>query len=342
MAATTIGPTTVAGGNAIRELNCYWLLALYALIPLSLLVVVVDKFWLDGWFINEMPLSPEQWPLWTLFLGFPHVVASLLTMADRDYLMHYRKVLLWPLLLFAGICAAGVYGPAPWSRNGLFIFFAFYTMYHLFAQQLGLTLMMMGVPPNRTYKVWKWCSVTVAFLVYAMVFNPTILVDITFGPVNLRQVLEFVAPLAVAAVIVCGLQLTRISRSKIGTWYLWGTCALLVSTYIFFEMHYQFFVVFVARIIHDISAYMVYISHDSNRNRDQARNYFYRLARFTRLPVIALLPLASVGIAYVMTSSEYIGWVSVAVLTLSFLHYYFEGFIWRGVNPHRASVKFKR
>lgn len=333
---------TAGGDNAVRELNCYWLLALYALVPLSLLVVAVDKFWLDGWFINQVPLNPESWPLWTLFLGTPHIIASLLTMADRDYLAHYRKVLLWPLLIFTGICAAGVFGPAPWSRNALFIFMAFYTVYHVLAQQLGLTLMMMGVPPSRTFKVWKWCSLIVAILVYAMVYEPAILHDIPVGPVNLQQVLEFLAPLAVAAVIVLTLQMSRFSRSKVGTWYLWGTCALVVSMYIFFTTHYDFFVVVVARMVHDISAFIIYISHDSNRNRDQPRNYFYRLARFTRLPVIVLLPLASISIAYVMTISQYIGWVTVAVLTLTCLHYYFEGFIWRGTNPHRASFKLKR
>lgn len=341
MATTTLAAAAV-GGSTVRELNCRWLLALYALIPLSLLIVIVDKFWLDGWFINQVPINPEHWPLWTLIFGLPHIIASLLTMVDRDYLTYYRKVLLWPLLLFAGISIAGHYGPITWSYQALFIFMAFYTVYHVLAQQLGLTLMMMGVPPSRTYKAWKWCSIVVAFQIYAMVYEPTVLSDINLGPVNLREVLAFATPLLTAAVVVLGLQLSRVSRSKIGTWYLWGNVALVVSTFLFFQSHYLFFVVLVPRVIHDVSAYMVYISHDSNRNRGQARNYLYRLVGFGRLPAILLLPAASVAIAYVMTTSQYMRWVSTAIFTVTFLHYYFEGFIWRGANPHRASVNFKR
>ena len=45
----------------------------------------------------------------------------------------------------------------------------------------------------------------------------------------------------------------------------------------------------------------------------------------------------SVGIAYLLTSYQHYVLVSILVLTQSFLHYYFEGFIWRR-NPHRRYV----
>ena len=34
--------------------------------------------------------------------------------------------------------------------------------------------------------------------------------------------------------------------------------------------------------------------------------------------------------------------VAVVALTVTFLHYYFEGFIWRNPNPHRQHLAFRR
>src|SRR5690606_24181446 len=91
-----------------------------------------------------------------------------------------------------------------------------------------------------------------------------------------------------------------------------------------------------------VTAYMVYVTHDRNRNGEAPVNGLYQLASFTRLSPVILLPLMSVGIAYLLTSCQHYVLVSILVLTVSFLHYYFEGFIWRGGNPHRRYVTFGR
>ena len=87
---------------------------------------------------------------------------------------------------------------------------------------------------------------------------------------------------------------------------------------------------------------MVYITHDRNRNKHKPINSIYRLTHFTRLSPIILLPLMSIGIAFMLTSYRHYALISILVLTVSFLHYYFEGFIWRGANPPRRYVNFKR
>lgn len=328
--------------EGLRHLDCRWLFALYALIPLSLLAVALDRFVFDGWMLARLPVNPEFWPFWTVVFGLPHIIASLLTMADREYLAYYRRVLFWPAVIFAGIAAAGLLGPQPLAFRLLFVFVAFYTVYHVMAQQFGLTLMIMGARPSRTYLAWKWCSILAAFAIYAMVYGQRELGAIYFGDTALFDLLGYAAGLLSAAVFVLGRQLARGARTRLGQWYLWGNVALVLSTYLVLEAGYLLFVVLMPRIIHDVTAYMVYVSHDTNRNRERPRNYLYRLTHFTRLPPLIVLPLVSGGIAYLLTASASIVWVNILVLTVSFLHYYFEGFIWRGNTPHRAWVSFKR
>ncbi|TVP89095.1 MAG: hypothetical protein EA348_09120 [Pseudomonadaceae bacterium] len=60
------------------------------------------------------------------------------------------------------------------------------------------------------------------------------------------------------------------------------------------------------------------------------------------LPPILLLPLLSVLLAWGLTSHQQYPLISIIILTVSFLHYYFEGFIWRGENPHRRQLSFRR
>ncbi|PKM04492.1 MAG: hypothetical protein CVV16_04680 [Gammaproteobacteria bacterium HGW-Gammaproteobacteria-6] len=326
-----------------HSIDCRWLLALYALIPLCLVLVLIDSLLLDGLALHQyLPDNPDNWPLWTLIFGLPHIIASLITMADRDYLAHYRRTLFWPMLAFAALASAGYLGPQPLSYNLLFVFFAFYTIYHVLAQQLGLTLMMMGIAPNGNFKAWKWVSVFAGFAIYINVYGSQYLGQINLGPISLYQLMTWVAALLCAAQLTLAIRLTPQSRSRIGVWYLWGNVALLLSALLINEIGYTLFVILIPRIIHDVTAYMVYITHDRNRNKSQPVNLVYRATAFSRLSPVLLLPLFSILIALALTSHQQYPLVSIVILTLSFLHYYFEGFIWRGPNPHRQFIQFKR
>ena len=328
----------------IHVIDCRWLLALYAVIPVSVLLVVTDAWLFEGRAVYQhIPTQPEYWPFWTVIFGLPHIIASLITMADREYLNHYRRTLLWPLLVFAGIATAGHIGPQPLSSNLLFLFLAFYTIYHVLAQQLGLTLMMMGTAPSRTYQLWKWLSVIAGLAIYINVYGERYLGNVWLANVlSLYDALTYTAALISAALIVLAIRLTPTSRHRIGVWYLWGNVALILSTLLIQEVGYSLFVILIPRVIHDVTAYIVYITHDRNRNKHEPIHSIYRLTSFTRLSPVILLPLMSIGVAFLLTSYHQYAVISILMLTVTFLHYYFEGFIWRGANPHRRYVNFRR
>ncbi|MFD1700027.1 hypothetical protein ACFSB1_11875 [Halopseudomonas phragmitis] len=326
----------------LREVDCRWLLGLYALIPLVLLIVLLDSLPGGGWLRRSLPNDPMHWPFWTLVFGLPHIVASFVSMADRDYLQHYRRRLLWPLLGFAALSTLGYVGPQPLSYQLLFVFLAFYTIYHVLAQQLGLSLMMLGIAPSPVFRAWKWLSVLAGFAIYMNVYGATYIGRLSLGSLDIYLMLRYMAAALCAAVMVLAWQLTWQARHRIGVWYLWGNVALLLSAFVINEAGYTLFVILIPRVIHDVTAYIIYISHDSNRNRQQPVNLIYRMARVTRLPVWLLLPLLSGLIAYVLTYYQQLPLIGIVILTLSFLHYYVEGFIWRTPNPHRSYLAFKR
>lgn len=327
----------------MHVIDCRWLLALYAIIPVSVLLVVADAWIFEGQALRQhIPNQPEHWPFWTVIFGLPHIIASLITMADREYLSHYRRTLLWPTLIFAGVASLGILGPQPLSYNLLFILLDFYTIYHVLAQQLGLTLMMMATPPSFTFKSWKWLSVLAGFAIYINVYGEQYIGNVRILGIGIYDLLTYGAVCICAALVVLAWRLTPTSRHRIGVWYLWGNVALLLSALLINEIGYTLFVILIPRIIHDVTAYMVYVTHDRNRNKLLQVNSVYRLTAFTHLSPVILLPLLSVGIAFLLTSHHHYSPVTILMLTITFVHYYFEGFIWRGGNPHRRYVSFRR
>ena len=329
--------------HPLHSIDCRWLLALYAVIPLSILLVAIDLLLWDGWLGNEiLPGDPNDWPIWAVLFGLPHIIASLLTMANGEYLAHYRRTLFPPLCLFLLIAVAGHFGPQPVSYNLLFVFLAFYTIYHVLAQQLGLTLMMLGTRPDRLYRFWKWLAILAGFAIYINVYGMRFLGEWQVAGVSGYQLMSALGSGLCAAVVVLSWRLARRAKPGIGRWYLWANAAMLVSALLINEAGYTLFVILIPRVIHDLTAYSVYITHDRNRNRSGAGNLYYRLTRASSWSPFIVLPLVSLLIAYALTSYQNYPWVNIAILTISFLHYYYEGFIWRGPNPHRQYVAFKR
>jgi hypothetical protein len=346
-AAWTAPAAAVEVARAARQVDCRWLLALYAVIPLSLAIIAIDVLLLEqAWLNSYLPSSPTNWAFWTVVFGLPHIVASLLTMADREYVAHYRHSLTRPLLIFACISVLGLAGPQPVSYQLLFGFVALYTAYHVLSQQLGLTLMMMNTAPSRVFKAWKWIALAAGVAIYLAVVREVGLGKVWLGSIHLSMYLDefmaYVAGVLSAILVVLGVYVHRQSRTRIGRWYMWANVAMLGSIFWVNELGYTLFVVLIPRIIHDVTAFSVYITHDANRNRTEPRNAVYRAARFTRLPPIVLLPLLSIAIAYGLTVNEHYAPAAFVIFTITFLHYYFEGFIWRGPNPHRQNCSFRK
>ena len=329
--------------HPLHSIDCRWLLALYAVIPLSVLLVTLDLLLWNGWLANEvLPGDPNDWPLWAVLFGLPHIIASLLTMANGEYLSHYRRTLLPPFCVFLLIAIAGHFGPQPVSYNLLFVFLAFYTIYHVLAQQLGLTLMMLGTRPDRLFTCWKWLAILAGFAIYINVYGMRFLGHWELAGVNGYELMTAIGSGLCAAVVVLSWRLTRRAKPGIGRWYLWANAAMLVSALLINELGYTLFVILIPRIIHDLTAYSVYITHDRNRNRSGSSSLSYRLTHTSSWSPFIVLPLSSLLIAYALTSHQNHLWVNIVILTLSFLHYYYEGFIWRGPNPHRQYIAFKR
>ena len=369
------------------------LLALYGIIPLCGLAVLIDLFFLGGTFKQALPSNPGSLIVWAVIFNFPHIVSSVITLADKEYISYYKprfikalKVIvaavlfvnvLMPFTLslfsappFAGIAIYGLF----------FIFFASYTMYHVLSQQFGIGMMMMKVRAGiMGYERWRLTATIAATLMYMLIFaRPNFEAMnignlLGLGDVSLYQVAIFFAALFVAVSGVIGFTLSLGSNRQLGTCYVYSNILMLVATWVFLVLDYGVFVIVIPRFIHDITAFIIYSTHDHNRNREIKHNYFYRLLSFVPLSPLIICPILAITFAASLECGAYVldfglGFdpanssecflnhyytptvdnplpVSMQIgiqlmFICGFFHYYIESFVWKRESIHRHSVTF--
>lgn len=358
------------------------LLALYAVVPLSLLAVFVDIVFLNGSLRAWLPENPGQLIWWAIIFNFPHIVSSLITLADDEYIPYYRarfqKAL---IIIIAAVLMVNIVLPlvlpnmAAFLLYGLFfIFFAGYTMYHVLSQQFGIGMMLMKVRPDKFYEIWRYCGAIAATAMYMLVFAKPNFQSVQFDGFTLYNAAQVLAAVFVGLACVAGLYLASKSQRKLGTFYVLSNLFMLIATLLCSLLEYSFFVILIPRLIHDVTAFIIYSTHDHNRNLDTAHNYVYRFLSFIPLPIVLLCPLLAVLAANSIECGAYLldfglGFnpvegsnecalkhfyapsvleplpasmqVGLQILFITgFFHYYIEGFVWKREAIHRHSVSF--
>lgn len=320
-----------------------WLLALYLVIPVSLVLVLIDLLLFERQFQQQfLPDDPNNWAVWALLFGLPHIIASALTVARPTYIRHFWRRLLPALLVFVMISLLGLLGPQPLSYQVLFVFFAAFTVYHVLSQQLGVGLVLAGRRPDALFVRWKWTAIICGLAIYLNVYGQQFLGRVSLAGWDLYQALALLAALLCAGLVVLTWQLARVTENTLGRAYLWANALLLLSALLIDRLGYTLFVILMPRLIHDLTAYSVYITHDRNRNQGGEPGLLYRWLPRGRWVPLLWLPVCSVAIAWPLNNLQHYWPVAAAVLVVSFMHYYYEGFVWRGDSPLRQHVRFSR
>jgi hypothetical protein len=341
LSATASGATHARSATALTVSGSL-LMALYSIIPACAAVVVIDMLLLNRTLsINYLPSSPEQWLIWAVIFDTPHILASFFSFADKEYYRFYRPRLLKALaafsiavVLFTMIVPLVLPGPLETILTILFSAFVItYTMYHVLSQQLGVAISMMKIRPGKLYNPFRWCATIAGTFLYALALVDK---DLYFAGVRFGGIVEILAAIFIAITCVLGYKVAKDSNNRKGVLYLYSNIAMLIAIYAFLELGYGVFVVVVPRFVHDITAFYIYSVHDNNRNLQTRHNYIYRSLYFLS-PLIVCPVLAVVLSAALKQSVLFV----TPLLIVALLHYYVEGFIWRGDTLHRRQVAFR-
>lgn len=360
-----------------KSLKSNYLLLVYAIIPAVLLVVLADISLFQSQLQNILPASPESLLIWHLIFVYPHIFASVLTLADKQYIQHYQKRFITALFYIVILVLAFTsLLPLLLNENNrqiswliFFIFIAFATMYHVLSQQLGMSMSLMGLKAQgKDYETWRWLNALAGTLLYLSLFIKPILLS--------YQLLDTAINAALILWIASAIQGVRLisrSRHKIGQLYAASNIIMLGVVYVLIQLDYGFFAIVIPRVVHDITAFMVYSVHDHNRNSNTKHNYIYKLKFLKGIsPLLLCFPIAAIVSQLIQCTSFYLDsqlgfqplsacfvsyfyqpsaevtkpintmqiWLQISLI-VAFFHYYIEAIIWKKDAPHRKGVTLK-
>jgi hypothetical protein len=280
--------------------------------------------------------TPEQLPYWIFFFGLPHIVSSFQTMCDTEYLTAYRKQL--PLIFGLFLLPFALH-QAGMPAAIIFTIVLILTVHHVVAQQYGIALSVARLRPSILSAICKWSTVALGIVAYFQCYFAADLVgNAHYG--MLVTVADFLMmPLLWVIAVGGSLLAWQARQQRTGAVLLaLNILLLMLALILIFKTPYMLVGLMLARILHDISGFVVYIGHDSARNRVERKNLLYRVFPF--LPIwllnLAFALAIAAGLTYLSTRMAFIGWL---VIGITIAHYYIEGRIWRGGTPHRQHFR---
>jgi hypothetical protein len=327
----------------LSYINPLYLIGLLFVCPLLVFVMVIDITILNRFVLRALPTRPEEWAIWLVFFSLPHILTSFFTMADKENTSIYGTKMLKAIviLFFASVILNGII-PSYLNNNDLYaykiLFFCIYglvTIYHLITQQLGIGLILCKATPGPAYKILKWLSISLSYLLFLLV-----LVGGHISPAKMYLV-NYAFYLCAVLLLTCiyfSWRFSLTAKSQTGKIYIYLNLLMFTSVYLFAKFDYAIFALIVPRFIHDLTAFIIYSNHDENKFKLKGGSYIYRIFHKLPLPISIISPLLGVVIAYSINHS--LAWTLLYIaLVLDFLHYYIESFIWKGNGSHRQYLK---
>lgn len=269
-------------------------------------------------------------PVYLLLFEMPHIIASLVTFADRSYLDFYKNYLRIgiPIIVLLVVVIALI------NPLAVFLIYVIATAYHAIRQQTGIASLL-AKRKGLAFQVWSWIMILGMAIAWLLLSAPQFF--------NQKEILLY-SILVFGCVVLSGLSGAWYwyhAKTKIGRWYIFATTAMVLAAYFFIQVGYIFFAFFIIRFIHDITAFTFYIVHDQNRNEGTIQNNFYALFKKLRLPFLILVPLVAISIALLLRMSVGDTMVATTILaTFGFIHYYLESIMWKRESAHRQHISF--
>jgi hypothetical protein len=329
--------------NDFHYIHPKFFIGIFFICPFFLLIALVDVFVFEGAALRLLPSRPEEWSFWLVIFSLPHIISSFITMADTENIGLYKNKI-GKAFIVLGILSILFNGVIPVTLNNsqiynfhviLFLVYGFFTINHVTTQQLGIGLILSQQAPNSNYQIFKWLCISLTFLLFVLV--------VFRGGANDKDSLLTIYGYYFAGILltICcyfGYKLSSKAKNRQGKLYIYLNLLMFGTILIFAILDYSIFALMVPRIIHDVTAFVIYSNHDANKFLVKKNHLIY--TRLTKFPIsiLAISPMLGILIAFVINNIH--PWLALySLLIFDFLHYYIESFIWKKEGTHRSHLK---
>ena len=335
--------------NSPLAVSFRFLLSLYAIVPFCLVLQLLDHYGFNSALRDMLPNSPSHFLLFQVLFGTPHIIAgNMLLVSHSEYLQAFKNKIIGMsvfIIVFFGIGSLFI------PYRALYILTACWTVYHVLKQQHGIAKGVCRLP-HWAFYLQLWLSVSAGIFTYIGIFLNNSLSG------EQAQAVLWAAGILVVALWCSTLLCQNYVPTRFGRIFLWANTLLVLGSWYLYTEEYYFLAILMPRLVHDITAYSFYVSHDVNRHQQRPDAVLYRLADACRLPVALVLPLLSFLLTYLLQAygDNVINFITQALfgvliykaVTLGFLgylalmHYYTEAFVWSAGSPLRRYIAFTK
>lgn len=285
-----------------------------------------DILFFNKLLLSVLPADIKSLFFYYIFFELPHIIASFFMFAEKEYRLAYKEVLYSKLLI---LTAAGI-ALFAFSQSLFYVIMVAYTLYHVVRQQFGIAKFY-GMSEGRLLNTILVTSVavgSVAFLSTAVQIKESLL-----------EGASILGLLATLTFLVIGKE----ERKNI---YLLLFMLSFGCSAVLFGLGYILLGLLSMRIVHDITAFVFYGTHNHNRRKDGA-NVLFRLfplnkvsPYFLTIAFAIIFNLCYIYLVYSFKDSLTISMILTGVYyIISITHYYIEGKIWKKGTLARTYIK---
>ncbi len=304
-------------------------MSVFCIIPLMLGIGLGDHYLNDGAWLPHLGLASLFLPLYLLFFELPHIISSFVSFVDKEYVRFYARHLFLGLPLLLAVFSLLLW----WNSEVAIVIYLVATTYHVLRPQTGIALMF-GVPKDRRHQIWSLLTIIVASVMYLTVVAPHVI-----GP-SFVTTLSYLVVVLLGALCVSSVFVARVSPPGMAQVYILATTFMLVGSYALVEYGYIFLAIFAVRFIHDVTAFLFYITHEMNRNQGTIQNWLYTVLPLVPRSLMVAVPALGIGIGLALretiTDAEAL---FIVIMILAMVHYYLESIMWKRGSLHRRYVK---
>lgn len=310
----------------MHRLNPKLLVLPYIIIPLF---GVVGPF-LD---VDVLKGSPEEFVFWAVVFNFPHIVSSFIVTIDKDYVGQVKVKSFGPVLFIIASSMVLYIGSLQSEFRVVFGYlivglYAIFTTHHVLSQQFGISCLILKQRPV-FFNVIKAISLIASILLYVKLFlskEYTIVVYFDYFLIGI-----FFLLLAFLAV-----DYTKYNN-RIGRFHYCLNIVMMLVLIVFSHFEWVLALLVVPRFVHDISAFLIYINHDQNKNQRIVTNYVYSILPAKKVSFWVITPLIGILVANFL-EMIFLNYLLLLFMICDFSHYYLESRMWKKGSVFRRNV----
>lgn len=294
----------------------------YLIIPVLAVACLIDFYFFNEGLKKALPTQIESLLILNLLFNLPHILASEITLARKEYIQTYIQ----PILILVILCCVFTVVFTILFPDSVLLWFAILTIAHVVGQQFGLCASLANVP-LRLFNLWKYLGIILGIFQYLKIYKVRLPISDNVA-MNLFWILSTV--FSIMAVYLFFKQ-----KNKEGRQLTLGNWAIVMTPAFFLQLGYPVFTSFIPRFVHDVTAFYAYYVHNYNV-RQEKNDSGKRMEAFQFLTLVCFTFLIPVVLAAPFT----LGWLGhygvMFTLMASLFHYGIEGYVWRrGFKPRK-------